>query len=53
MTLTEIKAKAKKTYEQADEINSIAEAQEAVRNVCAMVYHLTDHVQKQAGKEGG
>ena len=49
LTCEEIGAKARALYESAGDINSIAEAQEAVRTAASLIYYLSKQVTLSKG----
>jgi hypothetical protein len=50
MTIEEIKAQLKKTYEGIDNIHGIADAKQAVRDTLKTAFYLADQVEEQQAK---
>lgn len=46
MTLDEIMTKAKWIYENVESINSLKEAQQAVRDASSMIFYLAKHIKE-------
>lgn len=51
MTLEEIKAKAKHLYDNVDEINTMAEAKQAVRDGASMIFYMADNIQDMSQQD--
>ena len=47
MTIGEIKAQLKKTYENIDNIHGISDAKQAVRDVLKTAFYLADKTEEQ------